>query len=208
MGENLSNHLYRIKKTLCEMLHDRGYNVSRSELEMSKEDFDILYPNITRKDLDFTLYKKKDTQDQICVFITEGEGATKKLGTAKIKEIAKRMKSVNASRSIVVYESGTTPVIKQGIANLQAIKIFIELFKEDELLVNITKHVLVPQHVVLSDHEKDILLKRYNLTENQLPRMQVNDPIARYYGVQKGQVFKIIRPSETAGRYVTYRYVL
>lgn len=100
-----------------------------------------------------------------------------------------------ASQALRAFE----PLIEQGIR--------AENFREEDLLVNITKHELVPKHILLSDEEKKVLLDRYRLREVQLPRIQSDDPVARYLGLRKGQVVKIIRKSETAGRYASYRWV-
>jgi DNA-directed RNA polymerase I, II, and III subunit RPABC1 len=102
---------------------------------------------------------------------------------------------------------GITAFAKQALGEMQP-KHCCEHFTEAELLVDITEHELVPEHEVLSPERKAQLLARYKLKDTQLPRMQPGDPIARYFGLQRGQVVKIIRSSETAGRYVTYRVVL
>ena len=111
------------------------------------------------------------------------------------------------SRSIYFIAKDVSPIARQALQEMMP-QFHVEAFVEKELLVDITEHELVPEHVVLSDEEKTALLRQYKLTDTQLPRMLPNDPVARYFGLQRGQVVKIIRASETAGRYVTYRVVL
>ena len=81
----------------------------------------------------------------------------------------------------------------------------MEVFHEKELYINITKHEYVPTHKVLTNDEKKELLKRYKVKDHQLPKILKADAISRYLGLKHGQVVKIIRKSETAGKYITYR---
>ena len=97
--------------------------------------------------------------------------------------------------------------LRQKLSLLSTPDCIVEGFNEEELVVDITEHELVPEHQLLKPSEKAFLLKQYGLEERQLPRIQKRDPIARYFGAQKGQVFRIVRKSETAGKYVTYRIV-
>jgi hypothetical protein len=95
-------------------------------------------------------------------FITEP-----KVGVKAIKDVAMHMKeeqdsTSKVSRSIIIIEEKITPFARQSLTEMQP-KIMIEVFKEAELLVNITHHVLVPKHRVLSPMEKKTLLERYKV---------------------------------------------
>jgi len=105
--------------------------------------------------------------------------------------------------ALLVVRGGLQPAAKKYLEQCEPF--VIETFTQEEVLINITKHKLVPEHTVLSNAEKQQLLKKYRCKDSQLPKIQVSDPIARFFGVNRGQVMKIKRESETAGHYVTYR---
>jgi DNA-directed RNA polymerases I, II, and III subunit RPABC1 len=116
------------------------------------------------------------------------------------------MSDNDCKRGILIVGGRFSNLAKAMLADVSGIT--VEHFREEEVVIDITEHELVPEHVVLTSEEKAQLLARYKLKDTQLPRIQQGDPVARFYGMQRGQVVKIIRPSETAGRYVTYRIVV
>lgn len=183
------------------MLRDRGYLVSQKELERTKDEFRNEFGDEPRRD-DLTVFVPKvdDPTEQIFVFFAEEP----KVGVKTIKTYAQRMRDESVARAIMVIQASLTPHAKQSLVDVMP-QFHIETFQEAELLVNITEHTLVPKHQLLTDDEKKTLLLRYKVKDTQLPRIQLSDPVARYYGVKRGQVLRIVRPSETAGRYVTYR---
>jgi len=196
--------LYQINKTVMEMLHTRGYNIPRVALEKTLEEFKAEHcPNpgdVPDRERLMSSWNKIDDKSPIMVWFPK----VQRIGVQEIQAFYKQMKNDNVERALVIYQD-ISPWAKQCISKM---KIVMEQWKETELLVNITKHTFVPEHLPLTPEQKADLLKKYKLKDSQLPRIQITDPIARFLGLTRGQVVKITRPSETAGRYVTYRLVI
>ena len=74
--------------------------------------------------------------------------------------------------------------------------------------IDISKNELVPKHFVLSEKEKEELLKRYGITLKELPRILSSDPMVKKLGAKPGDVIKIERKSPTAGKTIYYRVVV
>ena len=82
-----------------------------------------------------------------------------------------------------------------------------QIFKIEELLINVARHSLVPRHIpIRSPDEIKKILQIYSLkTPQQLPLIISTDPQARYLALRPGELVRIERPSPSAGTYVLYR---
>jgi DNA-directed RNA polymerases I, II, and III subunit RPABC1 len=194
MSDEGTVRLWRVRKTVFEMLSDRGYVVAEKYRRESKESFMEQWAEIVsrgggRRDLVILVQHSQNPDDHMIVFFPEDQA--KRIGVKPIRELAEKMEEKAITRGIIIVQ--------------QPLTAFAKVFMESELIVNVTHHELVPTHIPLAVEEKKNLLDRYRVKDNQLPRILTSDPVARYFGMKKGQVVKIIRPSETAGRYVTYR---
>jgi len=74
--------------------------------------------------------------------------------------------------------------------------------------IDITKHALVPKHVLVSAAEKKKITDNLKLSGKELPRIFKKDPAIAGLKVKEGDVIKIARKSLTAGDFIFYRRVV
>ena len=209
------DRIYRARKTVCEMLADRGFVVDSKDLQQSStelkkrlqiEHFDAS----SRSKLLIIVSHRSNPENKVVVFFP-----IDKLGIKNVKEFVEMMQSHSIYHAIIVTQNQSTAQARKALEqcaiplpNSSAPILSFERFQEAELQINITKHILVPKHEILSDDEKREVMDKYKLQLNQFPKILKDDPVSRYYGASPGQIMRINRPSESAGRYITYRAVV
>lgn len=70
------------------------------------------------------------------------------------------------------------------------------------------EHILIPQHRKLSDEETENIIKKYNVSRKQLPRIKIIDPAILELNPKRGDIIEIIRDSPTTGKSYFYRVVV
>ncbi|CAK7340208.1 unnamed protein product [Dovyalis caffra] len=190
-GSTESHRYYLSRRTVLEMLKDRGYSVPSAEIDLSLQDFRGIYgqnPDIEL--LKFSATHVSDPSKRMMVIFC---------GPRVVKVSTIRLVTVlipdrdSLTGLILVLQNNIT---NQAMKALDLFKFKIEIFQITDLLVNITKHILKPKHQVLSEQAKQRLLKQYSIEEKQLPRLLKKDAIARYYGLERGQVVKVTYDSD------------
>ncbi len=202
LSQEDKSRLYKVWKTINEMMEDRGYD-RNPDSNMNRDEF---IQKLSQQLKMNGIFSKTDQDNPEASRRTYFEYISEqKLNARTIDKFVEMMRSIpKIDSGILIIAGKLTQLAKQRIDEINPI-IRVEIFTEGELVVNITKHELVPKHILLSPQEKSELLKRYNIKQSQLPKIFVTDPVAKYHGLTRGDVVKIIRVSETAGKYITYR---
>jgi DNA-directed RNA polymerase I, II, and III subunit RPABC1 len=201
-GSSESHQYFLSRRTVLEMLKDRGYNVPHSDINTSLEEFRAVYGQIPDVDsLKFSVTHKIDPTKRMLVIFCGPSMLKVNSVRGIIGDITNRQ---SLAGLILILQSHIT---SQAMKALETLTFKVEIFKIADLLVNITKHVLKPKHHVLTDQEKQKLLQQYSIDEKQLPRLLKKDAIAKYYGLEKGQVVKVTYDDEIIESHFTYRCV-
>ncbi len=69
-------------------------------------------------------------------------------------------------------------------------------------------HNLVPEHILLSEKEKNALFEKYSIAFKELPKIFLKDPAIKDLKLKAGDVIKIVKKSQTAGTAEYYRGVI
>lgn len=105
-------------------------------------------------------------------------------------------------RILIVYD-----ILPKAEIQIKNTKDF-EVFKTMEIVRDISKHFLVPKHILLSKEEAEQFMEEYSLKKRDMGRIFIDDPMVRYLYAKKDDIIQIIRGSLISGYSTYYRLVV
>lgn len=162
----------KVYNTCLELLSERGYDI------LDRDDERIL---------GFRINKFTSEEEQICIFLS----VTNKFNVESIQEYIYMLKQMEIDHCIIVHRENATPVAKKIVDDSKDLR--IELFNEDELQCNITKHYLVPKHELIYKKGTKACTEFKAKYGDKYPTILKSDPVARFYGYERGDIIQITR---------------
>jgi DNA-directed RNA polymerase I, II, and III subunit RPABC1 len=194
------NTLYKVRKTVLEMIADRGFIIPELE-NITFEQFTAKYNN---KNVDIYINDEFQNKKIYVHFHNETKNFSKKDLDNIMQKVITTYNDESIKLILIIKEKENSAVTKE--LSKETYK-NVEVFLKKNMVFNVTHHVFVPKHVLLNKDEEDDVLTKYNTVKSKLPKLSKSDPIAKYYGLKTDQVCKIIRKSPEVGESIYYRLV-
>lgn len=218
-------------ETIRDMLRDRGYdNIPEDLTKNIKENGIYITSNISNiyihdsKDTKITLtdirkllnriysnnkyYKNGKIDLDLHILII-------KKNIQKIEEniFIKKIPFVQGKDGIKGIFETITKKLEDKLENKEELKIKIpdiEYYDTEDLMINITKHDIMPKFEIYNTDEKkkEILDILDNINPKLFPKMLITDPVAKYYNLKIGDLIKIKRTSPLSGEAISFRIII
>lgn len=200
----LVSKIYNSRLVLLQILKEKrgfdvedyeGFSVTEIYTQMKNEQLDMLVTNNETNKKIFIKYhlgpKLKSNGTQIYEYVED---------LFDIEEILDKDDEL-----IIITKDKVNDGLKQILTQLFINdNRFVNIYNIDNYLFNILNHTLVPDHKVLTDEQKDIIKKKYYVTDDkQFPEISRFDPVAQAIGLRPNQLVEINRSSPTA---ITAKY--
>lgn len=137
---------------------------------------------------------------EILIFSWPTQGT---VGVQILAQLRKIMHEEKTERAILITSGRFTQAAKT-----QARRKGVELIPRIFPAFNLFEHTLVPKHEIVPQEERQKLLHDYRVQPYQLPRLKASDPAVKVIGARPGDIIRVTRNSQTAGKYISYRYVV
>jgi DNA-directed RNA polymerase subunit H (RpoH/RPB5) len=195
----LVSDIYKSRKVILELMGKQGYN-TKDYSNFSVNEVNSMKQN---NQLDMLLETNEDQPRKKKMYIRYY--LAKVIRPANIQEMIDDLFVLTETLKkddtlfIIIKDDPNETLINELKHIWETDGIFIVLESIKRLQFNILEHVLVPEHIVLSDSEAEEIMKKYNITDKiQFPDISRFDPVARVIGLRPNQVCRIVRPSKTA----------
>jgi len=205
----LTDAVYRSRKTVLDMLDRRGYITTN-------------YRNFSPKEITYMMASENGAALRMDIAHTNADRkCVVHYYTTKLKQKLKGYLAamVDPEKPDTYLDPATTEVIilvsepvvdtfhQTVLAHYIAHKMRVFIFQIQTIVNDPSKHVMVPKHEKVPAEEHTALLEKMFLkNKTQLPLIRFHaDMQARYLGIVPGDIVKITRPSPSAGEYIGYR---
>jgi DNA-directed RNA polymerase subunit H (RpoH/RPB5) len=210
----LEDQIKTSRKVIIEMLTDREYNTTNIDPHIPDMLFATLFSQFENEPFGhamgpFDFNCENFTGDKI--YIKYIHKHKKKTGYINFEKLHKKVKNIhdilfNDQVIYIICDTNDEDIEEnEKIINVRKKK-NVEVFDIKRLMINITKHFIVPKHEKISIEDVHTLKKTLRIKDiYKLPALMIYDPVARYFNFKQGDVIKITRNSKSTGIHVSYR---
>jgi DNA-directed RNA polymerase subunit H (RpoH/RPB5) len=203
LAPGLADILIRSRFTILDILKERGYDttpyqdISPSQLVMLASGEQTL--NIIVKKSDSANPPPPCERAAVCYFINNA--IRTRMDTFLRDFFDVNEKVTQADDILIILNEPYNEIFdKSSLLQWQNSKIRMRFFHIKQLVVNPSKHVLVPPHRKLTSEEAAEEIKRLHIkSKAQFPLIKHSDIQSRILGLVPGDLVEVLRPSPTAG---------